>query len=1679
MRSSSWVFLLEWCSSRSGAASRLRTLYRWLVPLLALLTMAAPVAANQACEAVFPTGLQSHTAGGQISFGLNAQLQGNPSNTLTVGKVSSSFLSWSKSCGSQNCSANGRQAAALALVVDSGTASTRLRVDQGQTGTLGGDYLNEYQEVLVDSQGRLDVSSAFSSYRIKSLRLNADAVLNLTAGDYWIESLALGNAVRINVVGGGTARLFVKSGITFPRKTLVNSASATQPGDAAQLFIYSGGDIRLESSSLVAALVYASNTLTFDNAKLHGAASVGRATLGAGSSLVYQANALGSGNFAGICGDAPLPLPDLDGDGIADDFDRDLDGDGISNQLESLAGTDPRDASSTPADLDANGVPDSLEAHDRSHQCVAAFPNGVQSNSPDGLVEFQYDAQLHDASQSLLYSLNVLTNAGSYLPSCGDSQCRAMGMPAPPLMVENFKTSPSSQVVWVTLGANATLGQNGVTDYRKITIGSLFTLTLSQSAQPYRIQELSVGFNSTLKLPAGDYWIERLNLESDAAIEVIGEGTVRLFVKDRLYVPWLATLNANTQDASRLVMYHFGTVELNSGSETHALLYAQGEVNLNYRAYLFGAVSARHVTLQRESHVRFRPEAVATADFGGICDIDQDGIYDGRDDDRDGDGFSNELELLAGSDPNNPLDRPSDLDGDGIPDALDDDRDGDGRPNAEDAFPDDPTEWSDLDGDGIGDNSDPDRDGDGISNVHEEQVGTDPNDAGSVPADFDGDGVPDAIDNDRDGDGRPNAQDAFPDNPGEWSDLDGDGIGDNSDPDRDGDGFDNALEQSRGTDPNNAADYPDTVAPQLNVNNPDGQTLDAGLVVVSGLVSDPKQPYSGVSSLKVRSDRFNELEFNLLIEGSSFQGEVPLALGDNRLLFTARDASGNVTEVARLIKRQVLASFANVQPADGSVINATSVTLQGEVHTSVPLSELQFYVNDGRVIPSATPIEGVYRFELPDMPLQLGNNRFVLRIDSVGGSSVQTLTLQHIPDDADSIPAPELAIVAPTPGSLLSDESFRIKGRVISHAGPVSVQVDGAPFATPAGSREDFYFNELVSFNGQEVVTVSIVATDTLAKQTTLTATYYRDGSAPQILLSGGLAPAPAINPVVESPVMIEGSVIDSNLAGLTLNGQPVKLQPGTVAGQYDFAVAVRVAVGAQSALQLMAHDLSGQRTTQEYILQSQATVGITPLLPGEGAEFLSRGEVIPVQVAVRTSGLSDGVSVSARVGAGEVVALGVAGTLASGEVTLPAAGGTHRIAFEARNSAGQIVASTSREVVVVEDAAVALQLVRHEPALGAQNVEPNRAIELYFNKAIDLSQLVVEVRETLHGNTYLNLDALGLDFLNAQGYQLQEVHRDMEAVPGGLSILPGNQTVAFYPARHLGFNAELYVSVRYQGEELGHFNFKVRKLPTFVIGGVVDQFGQPLKGVRVSLPELGRTGVTNGDGSFAFGFQEAPGNEIPGGRQRLVINPDFATPGYGTQVRTLNLQEGRKNEVGLARLQELHPEIPFQLIASGQAEVSLASDELQLDLSESRLLFANGRTAGNVHVQFLPYEQLNARISAGAMPHWAFAVQPRGIRVEGPVGLKVRMPALGGGYDYLPEGTEHLVLVAFDPEREVIRPVGVGRIENHQVSSVGKLNIEALDYLGYALVDPKHNELLRDVAAGDKTLQDLLAALQ
>ncbi|WP_159075809.1 BspA family leucine-rich repeat surface protein, partial [Muricauda brasiliensis] len=111
-------------------------------------------------------------------------------------------------------------------------------------------------------------------------------------------------------------------------------------------------------------------------------------------------------------------------------------------------------------------------------------------------------------------------------------------------------------------------------------------------------------------------------------------------------------------------------------------------------------------------------------------DTDGDGIPDMDDTDDDNDGTPDTDDDF----PLNP-EEDTDTDGDGTGDNADEDDDNDGTPDSDDAFPFDPDEHMDTDGDGIGDNSDTDDDGDGYSDETEQEEGSDPKDASSIPED--------------------------------------------------------------------------------------------------------------------------------------------------------------------------------------------------------------------------------------------------------------------------------------------------------------------------------------------------------------------------------------------------------------------------------------------------------------------------------------------------------------------------------------------------------------------------------------------------------------------------------------------------------------------------------------------------------------------------------------------------------------------------------------------------------------------------------------------------------------------------------------------------------------------------------------------------------------------------------
>jgi hypothetical protein len=434
--------------------------------------------------------------------------------------------------------------------------------------------------------------------------------------------------------------------------------------------------------------------------------------------------------------------------------------------------------------------------------------------------------------------------------------------------------------------------------------------------------------------------------------------------------------------------------------------------------------------------------------------------------------------------------------------------------------------------------------------------------------------------------------------------------------------------------------------------------------------------------------------------------------------------------------------------------------------------------------------------------------------------------------------------------------------------------------------------------------------------------------------------------------------------------------------------------------------------------------------------------------------------------------------TLQSGTLELPAQADTYRLQLTATDAGGKPMAATAIEISVLDVAAIPLSLTRIEPQNSAEGIEPNEPIALYFNQPVDTGKLQVKVYETAHGYTYQDMDPPGTDALSAKGYELVEVHRDHEAVSGGLSLLPNDRAVVFYPERALAYNATVFVDVEYDGATLSRTQYRTRALPTFINGHVHDQLGQPVAGMEVTLETLGRTTTTNIEGAFAFGYGDSAAQNIPGGRYRLRINPQMKNRRYGTADDTITVTQGRRNDLDGFSLAQLAQDVPF-VPASGGDQLVLLQGDLKIDLTNAQLYFPDGRQSGDIHPQFMSYSQLHYRIDPIALPLWMYTIQPSGMTVSGDVTLDFANPPLNGSLDYVPMDGAYVLLLGLIREAGTIAPVGVGQVDNRRIKSVGKTHYETLEMIGYGLTDTASQPYLNAYANGEISLPELLLRIR
>ena len=868
----------------------------------------------------------------------------------------------------------------------------------------------------------------------------------------------------------------------------------------------------------------------------------------------------------------------------------------------------------------------------------------------------------------------------------------------------------------------------------------------------------------------------------------------------------------------------------------------------------------------------------------------------------------------------------------------------------------------------------------------------------------------------------------------------------------------------------------DAQGPSIYIDGRSNFITSAFSIRVSGTVTDEQ----GIDSIVLSSDSYPGKTFTPALitnsDGSvSFSAEIPIEIGVNIIAVTAIDNAGNLSSahISAIKKDTTIPVIEITSHRFADVVNQPELTLVGLIHSQAPFAQLSVFLGEQSTTLVAID-DGSYQFTFSDIILEEGTNTLTLVAKSPAGDATVNFKLSYQPDVV--VIAPDILIKSPTIGSYISDQSFVLQGEIYSSVAITSFTINEQSVYLSRLGDGRYHFNYSVEFIDASIeLTLKVINEN--EEHSSETIHYYRDNSPPVISISNNLHASPEVNKVKQIPYYLSGSVVDENLSSLTLNGNVVELIPGASNNQYLFNLAVSIENRVETPLTLNAYDLSGNMVSQEFIIMADSLATIELIAPSGKTDFITQGDTFELQVIARTHGLQASDKVSLTIDQNNSTFVEVTDGLINTAMVISGRSGEHSLTLEIINAAAEVVSATSQVFSLTNADDIPLNLVKTAPANGQQGVEPHQAIELYVNKAIDPTKLHVEVRETANGQTYVNQDESGEDFLAAKGYQLVDINRNNELVPGGIGLIPGDNVFTFYPERDLAYGGNIFVSVTYDGTELTRFNYGVRELPTFLTGIVFDQLSQPISGIKVELPALGRVTTTDNEGVFNFGAGDSANNTLPAGSHQLVINNNFNNPVFGVTDRTVVIEKGRHSQLSKIIVPMLNKEQAFTLLETGKNHL-LARAELSLDLTNAQLTFPDNSHSGLAQVSFVNISEADVTPTPEAFPLSLYTFQPAGIKVSGAVSLSIKMLKIYNSYHYVPASGSYVVLVGRKGTSNAIQPIGVGQIDGYTINSIGKVDMNTLDYIGYALVEESKQGALQQYADGQISIQALIGAL-
>ncbi len=256
--------------------------------------------------------------------------------------------------------------------------------------------------------------------------------------------------------------------------------------------------------------------------------------------------------------------------------------------------------------------------------CVSSFPDGISTHSATGEITFGRDSRLFFSPDDRLNTMAVNIDGASSNRSCVAVECQENSTPVPTTDAPTFPdTSSFTTDVTIPNSGNNAIG--AVTNqYRTISVGNSAILGTFTGQTDFYIDRLVTGSNTIINLVAGNYWIRDLDLGTANTINVIGTGTVRIYVQTDTNINRDLLANSaaagQARDASQLFIYAYGNLEFQRDATISGTVYSGGNLELNRDSYLYGAMAGASVVLGRDNNVYYLPSSLSNTDFGGLCE---------------------------------------------------------------------------------------------------------------------------------------------------------------------------------------------------------------------------------------------------------------------------------------------------------------------------------------------------------------------------------------------------------------------------------------------------------------------------------------------------------------------------------------------------------------------------------------------------------------------------------------------------------------------------------------------------------------------------------------------------------------------------------------------------------------------------------------------------------------------------------------------------------------------------------------------------------------------------------------------------------------------------------------------------------------------------------------------------